>query len=102
MAVQALALAALVALGHVQYWHVLIMATIYGLANTLDIPARQAFVAEMVGKESLVSAIALNSAVFNGGPRGRAGGGRAGHRALGNRDGLRGERGLVRRGRSPR
>ena len=42
------------------------MATIYGLANTLDIPARQAFVAEMVGKESLVSAIALNSAVFNG------------------------------------
>jgi MFS family permease len=66
MAVQALSLAALVALGHVQYWHVLIMATVYGLANTLDIPARQAFVAEMVGKESLVSAIALNSAVFNG------------------------------------
>ena len=66
MAVQALGLAILVWLGHVQYWHVLIMATIYGLANTLDIPARQAFVAEMVGKESLVSAIALNSAVFNG------------------------------------
>ena len=66
MAVQALGLAVLVGLGHVQYWHVLIMATIYGLANTLDIPARQAFVAEMVGKESLVSAIALNSAVFNG------------------------------------
>jgi MFS family permease len=66
MAVQALGLAILVWLGHVQYWHVLIMATIYGLANTLDIPARQAFVVEMVGKESLVSAIALNSAVFNG------------------------------------
>ena len=66
MAVQALGLALLVWLGHVQYWHVLIMAAIYGLANTLDIPARQAFVAEMVGKESLVSAIALNSALFNG------------------------------------
>jgi MFS family permease len=64
--VQALGLAILVWFGHVQYWHVLIMAAIYGLANTLDIPARQAFVAEMVGKESLVSAIALNSALFNG------------------------------------
>jgi MFS family permease len=65
MAVQALSLAALVASGHVQYWHVTVMATVYGLANTMDIPARQAFVVEMVGKDSLVSAIALNSALFN-------------------------------------
>ena len=63
---QALVLAALVHQGHVQYWHVAVMATVYGIANTLDMPTRGSFVAEMVGKESLRSAIALNSAVFNG------------------------------------
>src|SRR5204863_547217 len=62
---QALLLAALVHRGHVQFWHVAIMATVYGLANTVDMPTRQAFVAEIVGKESLRSAIALNSAMFN-------------------------------------
>ena len=65
MCVQALVLAALVHRGHVQFWHVAVMAGIYGLANTVDMPTRQAFVAEMVGKESLRSAIALNSAMFN-------------------------------------
>ena len=65
MCVQALVLAALGHRGHVQFWHVAIMAGIYGLANTVDMPTRQAFVAEMVGKESLRSAIALNSAMFN-------------------------------------
>jgi MFS family permease len=66
MAAQAATLALLVASGHVQYWHVAVMAAIYGLAHTLDIPARQSFVVEMVGKPDLVSAIALNSAMFNG------------------------------------
>ncbi|HEY2991802.1 MAG TPA: MFS transporter [Methylomirabilota bacterium] len=66
MCVQAMLLAALVHRGHVQFWHVAVMATVYGLANTVDMPTRQAFVAEMVGKESLRSAIALNSAMFNG------------------------------------
>ena len=65
MCVQALLLAALVHRGHVQFWHVAIMAGVYGLANTVDMPTRQAYVAEMVGKESLRSAIALNSAMFN-------------------------------------
>jgi len=65
MCVQALLLAALVHRGHVQFWHVAVMAGAYGLANTVDMPTRQAFVAEMVGKESLRSAIALNSAMFN-------------------------------------
>jgi predicted MFS family arabinose efflux permease len=41
------------------------MATVYGLANTLDMPTRQAFIVEMVGRDSLRSAIALNSAMFN-------------------------------------
>jgi len=66
MCVQALVLAALVHRGHVQYWHVALMAGLYGIANTVDMPTRQAFVAEMVGKESLRSAIALNSTLFNG------------------------------------
>ena len=64
--VQALSLAALVWSGHVRYWHVMILATLYGLANTLDMPARQAFIVDLVGKAGLTSAIALNSAMFNG------------------------------------
>jgi len=63
---QALALAVLVASGHIQYWHVAVLATIYGIANTFDMPARQAFVADLVGKQDLMNAIALNSAMFNG------------------------------------
>ncbi len=63
---QALVLASLVASGHVQYWHVAALASIYGIANTFDMPARQAFVADLVGKADLMNAIALNSAMFNG------------------------------------
>jgi MFS family permease len=66
MCVQALVLAVLVYRGHVQYWHVVVMAAVYGVANTVDMPTRQAFIVEMVGRESLRSAIALNSAMFNG------------------------------------
>ena len=65
MATQALTLAALVTSGHVQYWHVAVLAAVYGLANALDNPARQSFIAEMVGRADLPSAIALNSAIFN-------------------------------------
>jgi MFS family permease len=64
--VQALLLALLVWRGHVEYWHVAFMATLYGIANTVDMPARQAFIVEMVGKDDLRSAIALNSGMFNG------------------------------------
>ena len=66
MCLQALLLAVLVHRGQVQYWHVAVMATVYGIANTVDMPTRQAFIFEMVGRESLRSAIALNSAMFNG------------------------------------
>jgi MFS family permease len=47
-------------------WHVAILAALLGTANAFDIPARQAFLIEMVGKGSLTNAIALNSAVFHG------------------------------------
>ena len=63
--VQALALALLVHHGHVQYWHVAALALVYGVANTIDMPTRQAFIVEMVGRGDLMNAIALNSAMFN-------------------------------------
>jgi MFS family permease len=63
---QAFALALLAWLGHVQYWHVAVLAACYGLANTLDMPARQSFIVEMTSKDDLTNAIALNSAMFNG------------------------------------
>src|SRR5216684_1414044 len=51
--------------GEVQLWHVLVLATLLGLTNSLDMPTRQAFVVEMVGREDLPNAIALNSSLFN-------------------------------------
>lgn len=63
---QAFALAGLVWTAHVRYWHVALLATLYGLANTLDMPTRQSFFVDMVGRDDLMNAIALNSAMFNG------------------------------------
>lgn len=60
-----LVLAILTYSGHIQYWHILIMATLLGVINTLDMPARQSFIIELVGKDDLMNAIALNSSVFN-------------------------------------
>src|SRR3984893_230107 len=64
-ALQATVLWTLVATGQVQLWHVLVLAALLGLTNSLDMPTRQAFVVEMVGREDLPNAIALNSSVFN-------------------------------------
>jgi len=63
---QAFILSALAWSGHVRYWHVAVLACLYGFANTLDMPTRQSFIVEMVGKDDLMNAIALNSAMFNG------------------------------------
>lgn len=51
--------------GEIQYWHLLITATLLGFVNTLDMPLRQSFVVEMVGHDDLMNAIALNSLTFN-------------------------------------
>lgn len=59
-------LAVLTATGVVQYWHVIVLAALLGIGNAIDMPTRQAFVVEMVGKDDLMNAIALNSSVFNG------------------------------------
>src|SRR3954471_4182925 len=62
---QALILAVLVSTGTVQIWHVLVLAAMLGTANAIDMPTRQSFVVEMVGKGELMNAIALNSSMFN-------------------------------------
>jgi MFS family permease len=62
---QASVLTILVWTGVVRYWHVAVLATVYGLANAFDIPTRQSFVADLVGRRDLMNAIALNSAMFN-------------------------------------
>jgi MFS family permease len=61
-----LTLAALTLSGHVRVWHVFVLATCLGITNAFDIPARQSFVVEMVGREDLANAIALNSSMVNG------------------------------------
>ncbi len=60
-----LSLALLVWSGKIQYWHLLISATLLGLVNTVDMPLRHSFFVELVGHNDLMNAIALNSLVFN-------------------------------------
>lgn len=48
-----------------QYWQILVLSFALGLVNTLDIPTRQSFIIEMVGRQDLMNAISLNSTVFN-------------------------------------
>ena len=50
----------------VRVWHIFVLAALLGVVNAFDIPARQAFLVDMVGKEDLMNAIALNSSMFNG------------------------------------
>ena len=61
----ACALAALTLSGAVRIWHIFVLSALLGIVNAYDIPARQAFLMEMVGREDLINAIALNSAMFN-------------------------------------
>ncbi len=50
----------------IQVWQIFLLAALLGIVNAFDIPARQAFIVDMVGKEDLMNAIALNSSMFNG------------------------------------
>ena len=61
-----LILAALTLSGRVQVWHVFVLATLLGIVNAFDMPARQSFIVHMVGREDMLNAIALNSAMVNG------------------------------------
>ena len=51
---------------HIQVWHIFLLAGLLGVVNAFDIPGRQSFLIDMVGKEDLMNAIALNSSMFNG------------------------------------
>jgi MFS family permease len=62
---QAVVLAAVVLTGVVRPWMVLGLAFVFGVINAFDLPVRQSFLVELVGKDALANAIALNSAAFN-------------------------------------
>lgn len=63
--VLAFLLAALVFLNVVQPWHILVLAFLTGVVNAFDTPARQSFVVELVDREDMTNAIALNATMFN-------------------------------------
>ncbi|HEY1118862.1 MAG TPA: MFS transporter, partial [Acidimicrobiales bacterium] len=65
MALTALALGVIAALGVVETWHVYLLAFLFGVGAAFDGPARQAFVSEMVGADDVSNAVSLNSAAFN-------------------------------------
>jgi MFS family permease len=64
--IPALSLGILTDMNLISVWHVVLFATFLGTVNAFDIPARQAFIIELVGEKSLMNAIALNSTVFHG------------------------------------
>ncbi len=59
-------LAALTLYNRVQVWQIFLLAALLGVVNAFDIPGRQSFLVDMVGKDDLMNAIALNSSMFNG------------------------------------
>lgn len=61
----ALLLAALAWSGHAQVWQIAAIGMLLGTALAFDVPTRQSFVVELVGRDNLTNAIALNSAMFN-------------------------------------
>ncbi len=65
MASLAIVLGVLTLAGIVEVWMILVLAVLLGCANAVEMPVRQAFSVEMVGREDVVNAIALNSATFN-------------------------------------
>jgi MFS family permease len=65
--VQAAVLATLSLTGHLDIWHIIVLSVVLGCINSFDMPARHAFVIDMVNdKEDIGNAVALNSMMFNG------------------------------------
>lgn len=64
--VLAFILSALMLLGHIRVWEIMLVASLLGIVNAFDVPARQAFIVDMVHSEDLINAIALNSSMVNG------------------------------------
>jgi MFS family permease len=65
MMIVSLTIAILVFSRRIQVWHLMVGATLIGTAFAVDLPTRQSFFVEMVGRKALLNAIALNSAMFN-------------------------------------
>ena len=63
--VLAFILSALVLTHTVQVWHIFVLASLLGVVNAFEIPGRQSFFVEIVGRTDLMNAIALNSSIFN-------------------------------------
>ncbi len=63
--VLAFALFALTATGVVEVWMVMVLGALLGVSNAVDMPTRQSFAVEMVGREDMANAVGLNSALFN-------------------------------------
>jgi MFS family permease len=65
-AVLSVTLFLLVVSGAVEVWHIVLISVIGGIRTAVDLPTRQAFAVELVGREDIGNAVALNSALFNG------------------------------------
>ncbi|MEW5762045.1 MAG: MFS transporter [Bacillota bacterium] len=65
MMVLAFVLGILVLTGKVRYTHVVVLAALMGTLNAVDMPARQSFIIELVGRRDLMNGIALHSSLFN-------------------------------------
>jgi MFS family permease len=63
---QAALLALLTVTGDIEVWQVFVLALVLGSVNAFDMPIRQAMTVEMVGRDDVAAAVALNSALFNG------------------------------------
>jgi MFS family permease len=63
--VLALTLAFLTLSHRIRIWELFVLASLLGIVNAFDVPARQSFLVEMVGREDMINAIALNSTMFN-------------------------------------
>lgn len=67
LALCALALGVLDVSGVVSIWHVLALSSLVGVISAIDTPTRQAFVVDMVGRDDIANAVAINSTIFNAG-----------------------------------
>jgi MFS family permease len=65
MALQALALGLLTIFGAVQFWEICALALLLGLNSSFEVPTRQSFILEMVGRDSVRNAVSLNSVIVN-------------------------------------
>ncbi|MBL6969458.1 MAG: MFS transporter [Gammaproteobacteria bacterium] len=63
--VMAFLLAYLAISGQVEVWHILVIVFFLGMAQAIDMPVRQSFLAELVSKDELSNAVGLNSGAFN-------------------------------------